>query len=215
MKNLITILLAIFAAAVSGGTSMLPETVKQQFGWWQLAYVIAALALLVILFIVIPIKIWKSILNFFPIRILRILCTQHSNPSQFLYVQKSKFVFIPMSGGINRRTWSCEFNILSCMFSDLNIDQVKVHVTYPIDETATISKELSLLHMNITPICVTEANMSDTSFHDLSESAKQKINTLDIRIELTGFKNGKRKFLIKEDVKNGQLTDWGKQNDQS
>ena len=212
-KEKIWLLLTFLAIAVSGGTSMLPEVIKQQFPWWQLLYGISSVTLLAIIGIAIPSKTWKRILNLFPIRLIKILYTQRTNPSQFLYIQSPEFKFLSKSGRRNSRRWNCKFNIVSCLFSDLKIDRLDVHVTYPICETTSITNNRPIVHMSALPIEVTEANMSDTSFHNLYEMTNPRETQLEIRYEVLGFRNGRKKFTIRDDECKALLSERGTTNE--
>lgn len=209
------IIIAIAAILLQVGAAMMPSGFREQYPWiWQ---ILVGGAIILVIWLLLPTKLHKlrrNFLSFFPVKILRMLHTQKSNLSQFLYVQKPRFVFLPMSGGINRRKWSYEFTIVSCLFRDLRIDRIDIEITYPITETVTFSDSICLRHLGDTKIHSGEANMSDTSFYYLAEQSK-RLKTKEyicIHLRIIGYCNGRKKFIIGEEVYAGELKEWGQNN---
>lgn len=215
-KEIITILVTIAVAGLTVVTAMLPNTIKEQYPWiWEVLVAGAGLLVVVIIGLLLPIKLWQSILGFFPIKMCRELYTQGTRPSRFLYVQKPRFVFLPMSGGVNYQKWSYEFTIVSCLFRDLKVDRIDTEVTYPISEIATLTDDICLTHLSATMIDSRQANISDTSFHYLANQAKllKVKGYIDVRLKITGFYNGRKKFIIEDkDVYMAELNEWGQNN---
>jgi len=214
-KELTAAIFTIAAILLPTGAAMLPNSFKEQYPWiWQVLVGAGVLSLIIALVILIPTKVWKAIVNFFPFRIIREIILQIVKPSRFLHIQKPEFEFLHMSGGKNSRTWSSEFNIISCLFHDLRADRIDIRIAYPIMETWIVQGDFLLAHFGITKIKSGRANMSDTSFHYLEEqskSLKQK-GKIDIRCDVIGFRNNRELFSIIDGCYDGELNEWGQNN---
>ena len=196
--------------------AILPATFSEQHpSLLPVLAIVGGLSVLVALVLLIPVKAWKAISGLFPVRILPEIALQFVSPSRFLFIQKPRFVFLPMSGGQNYKTWSFGFNVVSCLFRDLKVDRIDIDITYPITETWAIRDDILLSHSGSTKIASGIANMSDTTFHYLEKESKiltQK-ELIDIRCNIIGFRNGKKIFTITDsDCYKGELTEWGKNN---
>ena len=120
-----------------------------------------------------------------------------------------------MSGGVNYRVWNYGFSIISSLIYDLKIDRLEINITYPISETATMTEDILIKHMDVTKIETREANMSDTSFHSLAEWSRmlKSKGYIDARFDIIGYYKGKKKFaLMNGDTSKVELTEWGQNN---
>lgn len=214
-KVIIPGLLSILAAVLTIIAAVLPDAVKEQYSWiLQVLIGVVGLLILTIIIILLPKKLWQRILDIFPVRIIRTLTAQARSPGSFLYVQKPRFTFLYMSGGVNYRKWDYEFSIISCLLCDLKVDKIELELTYPIEERAILTGDICIKHLGATKLESGQGNMSDTSFHYLANQAKnlKKKERLEFRLKIRGFYNGKKKFVIEEDLYEGWLNEWGQNN---
>lgn len=208
--------IAVAAILLPVGVAMMPDSFREQYPWvWQVILGVGGFSLLIVLMPLIANRIRKKVCEFFPIRIIRDLIAQVTKPSQFLYIQNPEFEFLHMSGGENSRTWSSEFNIVSCLFRNIRGDRIDIFVTYPIEERREINGEFCLTHLASTKIESGHASMSDTSFHCLKEQSKSLKQKKDIpvRYSVVGLHRNKKLFVIgNTDSYEGKLNGWGPNN---
>ncbi len=214
-KELTALIITVSAILLTAGATMLPNSFKEQFPWiWQVLVGAGVLLMLIALALLIKDKLWKVIGSFFLVRIFRELTLQSTKPSQFVFVQKSQFAFLPMSGGENSRIWSCELHVVSCLFRDMKVDRLDVVLSWPIQERWQINGEFCLKHFGSTKINSGNASMSDTSFHYLEKQSKQlrQKEAITLNCCIVGFYRNKKLFEIAEDNYIGKLNEWGQNN---
>ncbi len=185
--------------------------------WVNVLASLGGLSFLVLVCLLIPTRAWRAVWNLFPFRFIRTMLRQLTNPSAYLFIQKSHFEFLPMSGGTNSRVLTMELSIVSALLRDLKIDRLDIVMTYPIIETFRIDRDILILLSSSTKMEKTTVPLADASFRTLAEWAKptKAKRVINLHCKIIGFRNGKRRFSIEHsDNYDGVLNEWGANNPQ-
>lgn len=176
---------------------------------------------------------WHGFLGIPPIYWVRLVCYQHSHPSRFLHVQNAVFIFLPLDGGVNGRTWKYHFNIVSCLLHDIRVHTVRLAIRHlgkeiEPEEAATLEwegkepKELCVQHLSITPVGGTETlgNLTDTMFNYLAAMVRGRKSKfcLPLSVSISGYRHNVLKFCIRgggldhAESYQAVIEDWGTNN---
>jgi len=110
------------AVFMGAAVNSILQSGQQQWPQWTIWLLIMGGALFIIaLLILVPHSWWKWFGGLSPIRIIMILINQTRNPSQYIFIQKPRFTFLPLSGGKYTQVWNYKFDIVNCLFMILKL----------------------------------------------------------------------------------------------